>query len=97
MSFWIYKTTKFHSGVDYAAPRGTAIYASGAGTIEMARYVNGYGNFIKIRHNSEYETAYGHMQKFAAGMRCTYPAFYSRNILSDATNSRKITNFKINL
>lgn len=65
----IYKTTKFHSGVDYAAPHGTAIYASGAGTIEMARYVNGYGNFIKIRHNSEYETAYGHMQKFAAGMR----------------------------
>lgn len=65
----IYKTTKFHSGVDYAAPRGTAIYASGAGTIEMARYVNGYGNFIKIRHNSEYETAYGHMQKFANGMK----------------------------
>ena len=65
----IYKTTKVHSGVDYATPRGTAIYASGAGTIEMARYVNGYGNFIKIRHNSEYETAYGHMQKFAAGMR----------------------------
>ena len=65
----IYKTTKFHSGVDYAAPRGTAIYASGSGTIEMARYVNGYGNFIKIRHNSEYETAYGHMHKFASGMR----------------------------
>lgn len=65
----IYKTTKFHSGVDYAAPRGTAIYASGAGTIEMARYVNGYGNFIKIRHNSEYETAYGHMHKFATGMK----------------------------
>ena len=65
----IYKTTKFHSGVDYAAPRGTAIYASGSGTIEIARYVNGYGNFIKIRHNSEYETAYGHMQKFASGMR----------------------------
>ena len=65
----IYKTTKFHSGVDYAAPRGTAIYASGSGTIEMARDVNGYGNFIKIRHNSEYETAYGHMHKFASGMR----------------------------
>ena len=65
----IYKTTKFHSGVDYAAPRGTVIYASGSGTIEMARYVNGYGNFIKIRHNSEYETAYGHMHKFASGMR----------------------------
>ena len=65
----IYKTTKFHSGVDYAAPKGTAIFASGNGTVEMARYVNGYGNFVKIRHNSEYETAYGHMQRFASGIR----------------------------
>ena len=65
----IYKTVKFHSGVDYAAPKGTAIYASGNGKVEMARYVNGYGNFVKIRHNSEYETAYGHMQRFASGIR----------------------------
>ncbi len=65
----IYKTTKYHSGVDYAAPQGTAIYASGAGVIEMSRYVNGYGNFIKIRHNSEYETAYAHMYKFASGIK----------------------------
>lgn len=65
----IYKTTKFHSGVDYAAPKGTAIFASGNGTVEMARYVSGYGNFVKIRHNSEYETAYGHMQRFASGIR----------------------------
>lgn len=65
----IHKTRKFHSGVDYAAPKGTQIYASGNGTVEMARYVNGYGNFVKIRHNSEYETAYGHMQGFAKGIR----------------------------
>lgn len=65
----ILKVQKFHSGVDYAAPRGTAIYASGNGKVEMARYVNGYGNFVKIRHNSEYETAYGHMQRFASGIR----------------------------
>lgn len=65
----IYKTRKFHSGVDYAAPRGTQIYASGNGVVEMARYVNGYGNFVRIRHNSEYETAYGHMQGFARGIR----------------------------
>ena len=65
----VYKDRRFHGGVDYAAPTGTAIYASGAGTIEMARYVNGYGNYIKIRHNSEYETAYGHMSKYASGMR----------------------------
>ena len=65
----IYKTQKFHSGVDYAAPKGTAIYASGNGVVEIARYVNGYGNFVKLRHNSEYETAYGHMQRFASGIR----------------------------
>ncbi len=65
----IYKTTKYHSGVDYAAPRGTAIYAAGNGVIEVARYVNGYGNFIKIRHNSEYQTSYAHMHKFASGMK----------------------------
>ena len=65
----IYKTKKFHSGVDYAAPSGTAIYASGNGVVEMAQYVNGYGNFVKIRHNSEYETAYGHMKGFARGIR----------------------------
>ncbi len=65
----ILKTQKFHSGVDYAAPRGTAIFASGNGRVTMARYVNGYGNFVKIRHNAEYETAYGHMQRFAAGIR----------------------------
>lgn len=35
----------------------------------MAKYNGGYGNFIKIRHNSEYSTAYGHMWKFAKGMR----------------------------
>jgi len=65
----IYKTKKFHSGVDYAAPSGTAIYASANGVVEMAQYVNGYGNFVKIRHNSEYETAYGHMKGFASGIR----------------------------
>lgn len=65
----IYKTQKFHSGVDYAAPKGTAIYASGNGVVETAQYVNGYGNYVKIRHNSEYETAYGHMQGYAKGIR----------------------------
>lgn len=65
----ILKTQKFHNGVDYAAPRGTAVYASGNGKIAIAKYVNGYGNFIKIRHNSEYETGYGHLQRFASGIR----------------------------
>ena len=58
-----------HWGVDYAAPKGTAIYAAGDGTVQMAKWNGGYGNFVKIRHNSEYTTAYGHMSRIAKGMR----------------------------
>ncbi len=65
----ILKTKKFHSGVDYAAPKGSRIYASGDGVIKRAQYVGGYGNYVVIRHNSEYSTAYGHMNSFAKGIR----------------------------
>lgn len=65
----IYKDLRVHWGIDYAAPRGTAIYAGGDGVVLAAKYNGGYGNYIKIRHNSEYSTAYGHMQKFAKGIR----------------------------
>ena len=65
----IYKTKKFHSGVDYAAPKGTPVFASGSGVLELVKYVNGYGNSIKIRHNSEYQTFYAHMNGFASGMK----------------------------
>ena len=58
-----------HWGVDYAAPKGTKIFAGGDGTVQVAKYNGGYGNYIKIRHNSEYSTAYGHMWKFAKGIR----------------------------
>ena len=58
-----------HWGVDYAAPKGTKIFAGGDGVIQTAKYNGGYGNYIKIRHNSEYSTAYGHMWKFAKGIR----------------------------
>ncbi|MBE6458315.1 MAG: M23 family peptidase [Alphaproteobacteria bacterium] len=60
---------KIHWGVDYAAPRGTAIYAGGDGVVQAAKYYGSYGNYIKIRHNSEFSTAYGHMQGFARGIR----------------------------
>lgn len=65
----IYKDLRIHWGVDYAAPRGTLVYAGGDGVVQVAKYNGGYGNYIKIRHNSEYSTAYGHMQKFASGIR----------------------------
>jgi len=60
---------KVHWGVDYAAPKGTPIYAAGDGIVESAKYNSGYGYYIKIRHNSEYSTAYGHINSFAKGIR----------------------------
>ena len=63
------KQTRIHWGVDYAAPRGTKIFAGGDGVVQVAKYNGSYGNYIKIRHNSEFSTAYGHMQRFAKGIR----------------------------
>ena len=59
--------TRMHKGIDFAAPTGTPIYAAGDGTIEFEGRKNGYGNFIKLRHNSELSTGYGHMSRFASG------------------------------
>jgi murein DD-endopeptidase MepM/ murein hydrolase activator NlpD len=57
-----------HTGVDWAAPNGTPIYASGNGSIEEVGPKNGYGKYIRIRHANGYETAYGHMSAFARNM-----------------------------
>lgn len=65
----ILRKYKVHWGVDYAAPTGTPIYAAGEGIVQAAKYNGSYGNYIKIRHNSEYSTAYGHMKSFAKGIR----------------------------
>jgi murein DD-endopeptidase MepM/ murein hydrolase activator NlpD len=58
-----------HWGIDYVAPRGTNIWAAGDGTVEYAKWVNGYGNTVKIRHNGVYNTYYAHLQGFASGIR----------------------------
>lgn len=59
---------KMHTGVDWATPYGTPIFASGNGVIEKAEWEGGYGKYIRIKHNNGYETAYGHMSAFAKGM-----------------------------
>ena len=61
--------TKMHKGVDFAAPRGTPVYAAGNGTIRQIGWNGGYGNYIRIRHNNEYDTAYGHLNRFARNMK----------------------------
>jgi murein DD-endopeptidase MepM/ murein hydrolase activator NlpD len=60
--------TKMHRGVDFGAPTGTPIYAAGDGVIEKIGPFSSYGNYIRIRHNSEYSTAYAHMNGFAKGL-----------------------------
>ena len=60
--------TKFHEGVDFAAPKGTPIYAAGNGKVEIAGWVRGYGNFVRLKHANGYETGYGHMSAFARGI-----------------------------
>jgi len=59
--------TKMHTGVDWAAPTGTPIFAAGNGVIEKEGWESGYGKFILLRHHNGYETAYGHMSAFARG------------------------------
>ena len=59
-----------HLGVDYAAPLGTPVRAAGDGTIVMAGSKKGNGRYIQIRHtNSEYETYYLHLSRFAKGVK----------------------------
>ncbi len=65
----ITKTWKAHPAIDYAAPTGTPIKSVGDGTIIRIGYTKYNGNFIKIRHNSTYETLYLHMSKFARGLK----------------------------
>ena len=60
---------KMHRGTDFAAPTGTPIMASGAGTITRARWCGGGGNCVKIKHNSTYQTVYAHMKNFARGIK----------------------------
>ena len=63
----VYKTIKFHAGLDFTAPQGTPIYASANGTVKIAAHLGtGYGNHVVINHGYGYETLYGHMYRIKA-------------------------------
>ena len=64
----ILKKTKPHLGTDYAAAMGTPIIAVGNGVVTKSTYSSGNGNYVKIRHNSTYETQYLHMSKRAVSV-----------------------------
>ena len=65
----IFKSRRMHTGVDLAAPRNTPIYAAGDGVVEKAQWVSGYGRYVQLQHVNGFETAYGHMNKIADGMK----------------------------
>lgn len=63
----IYKTRRFHEGLDFSAPIGTEVYATGDGVVTIAQSSTiGYGRHIKIDHGFGYVTVYAHMDKFNA-------------------------------
>ena len=63
----VYGTPKMHKGLDFTAPQGTPIYATGDGTISEAGFAEGgYGNHVIINHGYGYETLYGHMVRIKA-------------------------------
>jgi murein DD-endopeptidase MepM/ murein hydrolase activator NlpD len=57
--------TKMHTGVDWSAPMGTPVFASGNGTIEKVGWESGYGKYVRIKHANGYQTAYGHLTAYA--------------------------------
>ena len=58
-----------HQGVDYGAPTGTRVKATGDGVVEFVGRQGGYGNMVVLRHGGGVMTAYGHLSRFANGIR----------------------------
>jgi murein DD-endopeptidase MepM/ murein hydrolase activator NlpD len=65
----ILKEVRAHQGIDFGAPIGTRVKATGDGVVEFAGRQGGYGNLVVLRHQSQYQTYYGHLNGFAAGIR----------------------------
>ena len=60
---------KMHRGIDFAAPRGTPVYAAGNGYIKKRGYLGSYGNYILLYHSPDYATAYAHLSRFAKNQK----------------------------
>ncbi|MGD9510894.1 MAG: peptidoglycan DD-metalloendopeptidase family protein [Geminicoccaceae bacterium] len=65
----ILRYTRMHRGIDFAAPTGTPVLAAGSGVVEMAGRNRGYGNYVRLRHNASYATAYAHLSRYAPGLQ----------------------------
>lgn len=65
----ILRQWRAHQGVDYGAPFGTRVRATGEGVVEFARQRSGYGNLVVLRHHGGYSTYYAHLRSFARGLK----------------------------
>jgi murein DD-endopeptidase MepM/ murein hydrolase activator NlpD len=61
--------SKQHQGLDFGAPSGTPIYSAGNGVIAEMGSKGNYGKYVRINHDSKFDTAYAHMSKFAKGLK----------------------------
>jgi murein DD-endopeptidase MepM/ murein hydrolase activator NlpD len=64
----IYMIYRPHLGIDYAAAEGTPVVTAGDGIIKIKGWVNGFGNYVEIKHNFGLSTGYGHFSRFAKGI-----------------------------
>ncbi len=60
--------SRMHKGIDFAVPVGTPVMAAGAGVVQIAGRLGGYGNYLRINHQNGYGTAYGHLSRLAPGV-----------------------------
>ena len=60
----IFKTWRMHAGIDFSAPSGTPIYATGDAIVSRAAYVGGYGNQVTLDHSYGYKSSYAHMRSY---------------------------------
>ena len=60
---------KMHRGLNFAAPRGTPIFAAGNGIVERAGRYGAYGKYVRLRHNGMYKTAYAHLSRYGKRIR----------------------------
>ncbi|MCF8198571.1 MAG: peptidoglycan DD-metalloendopeptidase family protein [Sulfuritalea sp.] len=65
----VLKKWRAHKGIDYGAPTGTRVRATGDGIVEFVGRKGGYGNAVVLRHQSSYTTLYGHLSRFQSGIR----------------------------
>lgn len=64
----IYEVQKFHTGIDIPKPKGTAVYATGNGTVSRKGYNSGYGNYIEIEHSGGFRSFYAHLSRIMVNM-----------------------------